>query len=188
MGSGITERKHTPTVSGSAYPADWRTAILPPATQEALDHLFASGLGACDRKAQEVVTNAVRLAQVERQPTVVALAKTFYMSRRALGRLCKAAQIPTPSHLLTFGRVLRAVVATQEGATVAEGCRANFSDPFTYSQTMKNLTGLRPRSLRLQGGGWITLTQRWLEVEEEAGRAACTTPPCPTCPACGSNL
>jgi len=188
MGSGITLATQPGTPAAFPLPGDFRTVDLPPETQEVLDHLFSNGLGGCDRKAQEVVENAVRLAYVERQATVTTLARTFYMSRRALGRLCKSSQIPTPSHLLVFGRLLRSTVAIQDGVGVDEGCRANFDDMSTFSCAMKNATGLRPRQLRLQGGGWITLAHKWMEAESAAGRLAFTHPPEQSCPACGGKL
>jgi len=107
--------------------------------------------------------------------TVGALARGFYLSRRALGRRFLTRGIPVPSHWLHFGRVLRAILKLQssEASLMSVAFEMGYSDGFTLSNQMERLTGLRPRQAR---GllGWEWAVEAWLQKESRSGGLSMT--------------
>jgi len=102
--------------------------------------------------------------------TVSGLARSLYMSRRALGRRFTTRGLPVPSHWLHFGRVLRAAVRLQNpGSTLyAVACELGYPDGFSLSNQMHRLTRLRP-SIMKECFGWEWIVEAWLRQEAEEG-------------------
>ena len=102
--------------------------------------------------------------------TVSGLARSLYMSRRALGRRFTARGLPVPSHWLHFGRILRASVRLQNsGSTLyAVACELGYPDGFSLSNQMHRLTRLRP-SIMKECFGWEWIVEAWLRQEAEEG-------------------
>ena len=98
--------------------------------------------------------------------TVNGLARSLYMSRRALGRRFMTRGLPVPSHWLHFGRVLRASILLQEPSASLFGvsCELGYPDGFALSNQMKRLTGLRP-SIMKECFGWEWIVESWLHHE-----------------------
>lgn len=102
--------------------------------------------------------------------TVTALARSLYMSRRALGRRFLSKGLPVPSHWLHFGRVLRAALLLQkrEANLYAIACHLGYPDGFSLSNQMVRLTGIRP-SLFRDCFGWEWVVESWLRQEGRNG-------------------
>jgi AraC-like DNA-binding protein len=98
--------------------------------------------------------------------SVNALARSLYVSRRALGRRFGALGLPVPSHILHFGRVLRAYVRSQEEnlPLSAIAFDLGYPDAFSLSNQMNRLVGVRPSEARKRLG-WEWLIESWLERE-----------------------
>ena len=98
--------------------------------------------------------------------TVNGLARSLYMSRRALGRRFMTRGLPVPSHWLHFGRVLRASILLQEpsASLFSVSCELGYPDGFALSNQMKRLTGLRP-SIMKECFGWEWIVESWLHHE-----------------------
>lgn len=102
--------------------------------------------------------------------TVSGLARSLYMSRRALGRRFMTRGLPVPSHWLHFGRILRGAIRLQnpDSNLFSVGCELGYPDGFSFSNQMKRLTGLRPSIMR-ECFGWEWIVESWLFQEAEAG-------------------
>lgn len=102
--------------------------------------------------------------------TVSGLARSLYMSRRALGRRFMTRGLPVPSHWLHFGRILRGSIRLQdrESSLFQVGCELGYPDGFAFSNQMKRLTGLRPSIMR-ECFGWEWIVESWLQQEAAAG-------------------
>jgi AraC-like DNA-binding protein len=102
--------------------------------------------------------------------TVSGLARSLYMSRRALGRRFMTRGLPVPSHWLHFGRILRGSMRLQnrETSLFQVGCELGYPDGFSFSNQMKRLTGLRPSIMR-DCFGWEWVVEAWLRKEAETG-------------------
>ncbi|MEJ2541360.1 MAG: AraC family transcriptional regulator [Gemmatimonadota bacterium] len=102
--------------------------------------------------------------------TVTGVARSLYMSRRALGRRFMKEGLPVPSHWLQFGRVLRAALRLQRPESTLMGVAFDlgYSDGFSLSNQMKRLLGVRPNhaSSRL---GWEWAVECWIQREIEEG-------------------
>jgi hypothetical protein len=59
-------------------------------------------------------------------------------------------------------------------------------DPFTFSNAMHRLTGLRPSVARTRG--LLFVAEAWLQREMASGRLVMRQPQAPPCPACGREL
>lgn len=103
--------------------------------------------------------------------TVTALAKSLYMSRRALGRRFMTRGLPVPSHWLHFGRVLRACLHLQrnDANLYSIACHLGYPDGFSLSNQMMRLTNLRPSLLR-ECFGWEWIVEAWLHQEAQTGQ------------------
>jgi AraC-like DNA-binding protein len=102
--------------------------------------------------------------------TVSSLARSLYMSRRALGRRFLSRGLPVPSHWLHFGRVLRASIRLQvpSASLFSVACDLGYPDGFALSNQMNRLTGLRP-SLMKSCFGWEWVVESWLHHEAVGG-------------------
>ena len=102
--------------------------------------------------------------------TVTGVARSLFMSRRALGRRFMKEGLPVPSHWLQFGRVLRGAIRLQrpESTLVGVAFDLGYSDGFSLSNQMKRLLGVRPNhaSTRL---GWEWAVECWIQKEIEEG-------------------
>jgi AraC-like DNA-binding protein len=134
---------------------------------EVMDYLRWRGIEV-DMDTRRILRKTLELSGELR--TVQGLARSLYMSRRALGRRFMTRGLPVPSHWLHFGRVLRASIMLQNsGATlVSVGCEMGYSDGFSLSNQMKRLTGLRP-SLMRTCFGWEWIVESWLHLEAKEG-------------------
>ena len=98
--------------------------------------------------------------------SVSALARSLYISRRALGRRFLTRGLPVPSHWLHFARALRASLALQDPGqklqNVATGL--GYPDGFSLSNQMQRLMGLRPSIMR-DCFGWEWIVEAWLFQE-----------------------
>lgn len=96
--------------------------------------------------------------------------KRLNTSRRSLGRNLSRAGLPRPSHWLQFSRLLRALqIMHQSRCSVSlAATQVGYPDPFTLSNQMKRLTGLRPSEAR-EFHGWNWFVERWLEREVATG-------------------
>lgn len=102
--------------------------------------------------------------------TVQGLARSLYLSRRALGRRFMSRGLPVPSHWLQAGRILRAVIRLQNSdeTLLVVASSLGYPDGFALSNQMKRLTGLRPSDAR-RFLGWEWLLESWLRREARAG-------------------
>jgi AraC-like DNA-binding protein len=121
-----------------------------------------------DMDTRRLVRKTLELSDQLR--TVSGLARALYMSRRALGRRFMTRGLPVPSHLLHFGRILRASILLQDPSASLFGvsCELGYTDGFALSNQMKRLTGLRP-SIMKQCFGWEWIVESWLHREAIAG-------------------
>lgn len=102
--------------------------------------------------------------------TVGALARSLYMSRRALGRKLMKSGLPVPSHWLHMSRVLRATIKLQssDDSLFSIACSLGYSDGFSLSNQMYRLCGVRPMEAR-ERLGWEWVFETWLAREAEIG-------------------
>lgn len=102
--------------------------------------------------------------------SVNALARSVYLSRRALGRRFTNSGLPVPSHWLHAGRVLRATLRMQDpNTTLAQvAYELGYPDGFALSNQMKRLTGVRPSDSRRRRG-WEWMVECWLRKEASDG-------------------
>ncbi|MFC1574795.1 helix-turn-helix domain-containing protein [Gemmatimonadota bacterium] len=121
-----------------------------------------------DMDTRRLIRKTLELAEELR--TVRGLARSLYMSRRALGRRFMTRGLPVPSHWLHFGRVLRASLRLQQSdvSLFSVGCELGYPDGFSLSNQMKRLTGLRPSIMR-ECFGWEWIVESWLFQEALAG-------------------
>ena len=126
-----------------------------------------------------------------RQPSRVSVTKAaslLYMSRRTLGRQCEKAGLPSPSRILGFARILstlRMIRATDWPIGKAANS-TGWPDPFSFSNAVHRVTGLRPTVARTRG--LLFVAEAWLQMELATGRLILREPQAPPCPACGRDL
>lgn len=120
------------------------------------------------REARQLVRKTVELSAELR--SITALARSMYLSRRALGRRFDAEGLPVPSHWLHFCRLLRVALRLQntEESVVTSGFRFGYTDGFSLSNQMYRMTGFRPSEAR-KYLGWEWFLEAWLRREAERG-------------------
>jgi AraC-like DNA-binding protein len=138
--------------------------------------------GLClDRETAHLVRRTVELSEELR--TVSALARSLYLSRRALGRRFLVRGLPVPSHWLHFARLLRVLLRLQasDASVLSVGFELGYPDGFALSNQMVRLTGVRPSQARVCLG-WEWFMEAWLRTEAEAGglRPPGSAGPCAT--------
>lgn len=134
---------------------------------EFTDFLMWRGLR-IDRETRQLIRTMI--SRSEELKTVNGLARSLYVSRRALGRRFMSRGLPVPSHWLQFCRVLRAGISLQStGHSLIEiACSLGYSDGFALSNQMMRLIGERPSTVRTCLG-WEWLVEAWLQREEHGG-------------------
>jgi AraC-like DNA-binding protein len=139
---------------------------------EVTDYLEWRGIG-LDQGTVRLVRRIVELSENLR--SVSALARSMYMSRRALGRRFMTLGLPVPSHWLQMARLLRVTVRLQntEDSVFSVGCTFGYPDGFSVSNQMSRLFGIRPTTAR-ERLGWEWVFEAWLRREAENGAFAPT--------------
>ena len=102
--------------------------------------------------------------------SVKVLARSLYLSRRALGRRFAARGLPVPSHWLQFGRqlLLASALHNSSDSLSSLACSLGFPDGFAASNQMYRLIGIRPSTVRSRLG-WEWLVETWLRREADFG-------------------
>lgn len=121
-----------------------------------------------DPVTRSIVRRTVQLSSEVQ--TVGALARSLYMSRRALGRKLMKSGLPVPSHWLHMSRVLRATIQLQssDASLFSVACSLGYSDGFSLSNQMHRLCGVRPMEAR-ERLGWEWVFETWLAKEAAIG-------------------
>lgn len=148
---------------------EWSTLLrrLPPdLPSEIVDHLVWTGTR-IDLSTRHILRRILELSTELR--TVSGLARSLYMSRRALGRRLLQRELPVPSHWLHFGRVLRVALKLQASGDnlFSVASSMGYPDGFALSNQMHRLTGVRPSEARA-ALGWEWLVEAWM-ARERAG-------------------
>lgn len=155
-----------------------------------VEYLRRRGLAADNHDAAHLLRRLLELAfrQPHRRITVGRAAALLYTNRRTLGRQCQRAGLPNPCHILAFGRILRTIRLLQATGWLVHRASAatGWPDPFTFSNTMHHLTGLRPSTARTLGP--LFFAEAWLKREIERGQAELREPTPPFCPSCGQRI
>lgn len=160
---------HHPTSS----PEEVATVLRQPPEDlgaEVTDYLRWRGI-ALDRETARLIRRTLALSAELR--SVSALARSLYLSRRALGRRFMARGLPVPSHWLHVGRLLRVAIRLQnsEETVLSVGYDLGYADAFSLSNQMARLTGYRPTEARMYLG-WEWLLEAWLRQEADTGGMA----------------
>ena len=102
--------------------------------------------------------------------SVSGLARSMYMSRRALGRRFMTAGLPVPSHWLQMSRLLRVALRLQnsDASVFSVAYEFGYPDGFSVSNQMSRLLGHRPTEVR-DRLGWEWLLEAWLRREADSG-------------------
>ena len=134
---------------------------------EFVDYFRRRGL-LCDDRSRLEVDRLFTEARVTH--SVAALARRMASSRRTLGRHFAGAGLPAPSRWLQFARLLYVSLYLQRnrcsiGRAAAE---MGYPDPFTMSNQMKRLTGLRPSEVKSRYG-WSWIVESWIVEETMRG-------------------
>lgn len=121
-----------------------------------------------DQDTVRVIRRIVELS--EELKSVTALARSLYMSRRALGRRFMSRGLPVPSHWLQMARLVRVALRLQnsDASVFSVACEFGYPDGFSVSNQMSRLLGVRPTQVR-ERYGWEWLLEAWLRREAEAG-------------------
>ena len=134
---------------------------------EVTDYLEWRGIG-LDQATVRLVRRIVELSEQLR--SVTGLARSMYMSRRALGRRFMTLGLPVPSHWLQMARLLRVAIRLQnsDDSVFSVGCALGYPDGFSVSNQMSRLFGVRPTQVR-ERFGWEWVLEAWLRREAEGG-------------------
>ena len=134
---------------------------------EVMDYLQWRGINV-DIEVRRLIRKTIDLSSELR--SITALARSLYLSRRALGRRFLTNGLPVPSHWLHFGRVLRAALRLQSSAVTLEEAASRFGYPdgFALSNQMHRLVGVRPSEAR-RYLGWDWLVEAWIHTEAAGG-------------------
>lgn len=102
--------------------------------------------------------------------SVSGLARSLYLSRRALGRRFAQYGLPVPSRCLHFGRILRASlrILGSDDPLSQIAFELGYPDSFALSNQMKRLVGVRPTELKARIG-WEWIVESWLWREYRRG-------------------
>ena len=135
---------------------------------EVTDYLQWRGLH-LERETLRLVRRILDLSGELR--SISSVARSLYLSRRALGRRLAVQGLPVPSHWLQLGRLIRVAVRLQNSdATIASvAFEYGYPDGFSLSNQMERLTGHRPTEVRRRFG-WEWLIEAWLRREAGTGR------------------
>ena len=141
------------------FPADF--------PMEVADYLTWRGIEV-DTDTRRLMRKTLELSDELR--TVGGLARSLYLSRRALGRRFMTRGLPPPSHWLHFGRILRAAVRLQNPDSTLHSVAGElgYPDGFSLSNQMHRLIRLRPSIMR-ECFGWEWIVESWLHQEAMEG-------------------
>ena len=117
-----------------------------------------------DPATARIIRRTIELSEQVR--TITSLARSLYVSRRALGRRFLTRGLPVPSHWLHMARLLRATMMMQgsERSLFQIACDLGYPDGFSLSNQMSRLCGVRPSEAR-ERLGWEWLLEAWLMQE-----------------------
>lgn len=134
------------------------------------DYLAWRGL-VVDRETTHLLRRIMELSSELK--SITALARSLYMSRRALGRRLMTRGLPVPSHWLQVGRILRLSSRLQnsEASIASIAYEAGYPDGFSLSNQMQRLIGFRPSQVR-DHLGWEWILEAWLRKEADEGGLA----------------
>jgi AraC-like DNA-binding protein len=140
---------------------------------EITDYLSWRGLPV-DQGTVHIIRRIVELSEDLR--SVSALARSMYMSRRALGRRFMTVGLPVPSHWLQMARLIRVALRLQnsDASVFSVAYEFGYPDGFSVSNQMSRLLGYRPTEVR-ERLGWEWLFEAWLRREAESGALTPTT-------------
>jgi len=135
---------------------------------DVVDYMLWRGVD-INRETRHLLRRTIELS--EELTTITALARSLYLSRRALGRRMKREGLPVPSHWLQFSRVLRASIRLQTTTDnlFRTAYALGYPDGFTLSNQMKRLIGIRPSEAKMHLG-WEWIVEAWLRREQQADR------------------
>lgn len=162
--SGILPHHAEPRASDLALVLRRPPTDLP---AEVTDYLGWRGLHV-DQDTVRMIRRVVELSESLR--SVAAMARSMYMSRRALGRRFMSLGLPVPSHWLQVSRLLRVVVRLQntDASVFSVAYEFGYPDGFSVSNQMSRLVGCRPTEAR-ERLGWEWFLEAWLRREADAG-------------------
>jgi len=135
---------------------------------EVMDYLQWRGIDV-EIETRTLLRRTIELSNELR--SVKALARSMYVSRRALGRRFLTKGLPVPSHWLHFGRILRVTLRLQNfpEETLSQAAhRFGYRDGFALSNQMYRLVGVRPSEAR-RYHGWEWFVEAWLDAERAQG-------------------
>ncbi len=135
---------------------------------EVIDYLQWRGIDV-EIETRRLLRKTIELSSELR--SVKALARSMYVSRRALGRRFLSRGLPVPSHWLHFGRILRVALRLQNfpRESLSEAAhRFGYRDGFAVSNQMYRLVGVRPSDAR-RYHGWEWFVEAWLAAEKARG-------------------
>ncbi len=138
---------------------------------DVIDYLWWRGL----RPDQETRRLIRRIAELSGElQTLASVARSVYLSRRALGRRFHDRGLPAPSRWLQFFRVLRAcaVLQTTDQTLCQVALTLGYPDGFTLSNQMERMIGARPSLVR-ERLGWEWIFECWLRAEWDRGHLKC---------------
>ncbi len=137
---------------------------------EVTDYLRWRGIP-LDRETARLIRRTVDLSADLR--SISGLARSLYLSRRALGRRFMSRGLPVPSHWLHFARLLRVAIRLQNSgeSVLSVGYDVGYPDAFSLSNQMARLIGYRPTEARMYLG-WEWIIEAWLRQEADTGALA----------------
>jgi AraC-like DNA-binding protein len=137
---------------------------------EVTDYLTWRGL-LVDSDTTHLLRRIVELSSELR--SITGLARSMYLSRRALGRRLMTRGLPVPSHWLQIARILRLAIRLQncDASVFSVAYESGYPDGFSVSNQMHRLMGYRPSQAR-QYLGWEWILEAWLRREAETGGLA----------------
>lgn len=141
--------------------------ISPDIASEVTDYLTWRHL-VIDLETRRMIRKIIELSNELR--TVSGLARTLYLSRRALGRRFMCRGLPVPSHWLHFSRLLHATLRLQnsDSTLLTVASEFGYPDGFSLSNQMNRLVGVRPTTAR-DYLGWEWFLEAWIQRELSGG-------------------
>ena len=119
-----------------------------------------------DAKSRSLIGKIFELAPTV--PSISALSRRLYTSRRSLGRYFESERLPVPSHWLQFARLLYVATSLQANYDVPVfriAVQLGYPDGFTMSNQMRRLVGCRPTEVR-ENLGYEWFIEEWLDMEK----------------------
>ncbi len=135
--------------------------------QSVTDYMAWRGFSV-DPTTRNIIQRIVELSA--RLSTITDLARSLYVSRRALGRRLLNSGLPVPSHWLHIARLIRATIKLQNSteSLFKVATSLGYPDGFSMSNQMHRLCGIRPQHTR-ERYGWEWVFESWLVREMAIG-------------------